>query len=148
MLAGLSVGNLLMALRWDSNWRMLKPGYWHLVIWLGLGATSSGMAVNGCLTYNEIAGTDKTPEHISRISAAVLAGPMVGPVANPAAGETPMARTWTAILFAVLLVAAGPFLFVRRLVHWSIALISWTAFVAATILWYFGAMISLGMFLS
>jgi hypothetical protein len=59
-----------------------------------------------------------------------------------------MARRWAAILFGVVLVAAGPFLLVRRMVHWAVALPCWLAVVAAMILWFFGAMISLGFFLS
>jgi hypothetical protein len=106
-LAGLSAVSLALAVRSRSDWRMLKLGYWHCTVWLGLGAAASAMAVSGCLNYNTIAGTDKTP------------------------GEAPLARRWTAILFTVLVVAAGPFLFVRT-----------------SILWFFGAMISLGVFLS
>jgi hypothetical protein len=130
-LAGLSAVSLALAVRSRSDWRMLKLGYWHCTVWLGLGAAASAMAVSGCLNYNTIAGTDKTPGHIVQISAAVLAGPLVGPIANEGAGEAPQARRWTAILFTVLVVAAGPFLFVRT-----------------SILWFFGAMISLGVFLS
>ena len=148
VLAGLSAASLAIAVRRRSNWKLLKLGYWHLVIWTALGSAASGLTVRGCLDYNTVAGTDKTHEHIARISAAALAGPLVGPVANPAAGETPMARKWTAILFSVMLVTAGPFLLVRRMVHWAVALFCWLAFIAATILWFFGAMISLGFFLS
>jgi hypothetical protein len=83
-----------------------------------------------------------------RISLAVLAGPMVGPVANSAAGEASQARRWTAILFAVLCLANAPFVFVRRPVPISIALVCWTGFVGASILWFAGSMISLGVFLS
>ena len=111
-------------------------------------AAATGLAVHGCLDYNVVAGTDKTSAHIVQISAAMLAGPIVGPVANPGAGEYPQAWTWTAILIAVLLLAASPFLFVRRIVPFAVALICWTAFLAATILWFFGAMISLAVFLS
>ena len=147
-LAGFGAASLAMALRRAPSWRMLTLSYWHLAIWLGLAAAASGLAVSGCLEYNIIAGTDLTPQHISRISAAALAGPMVGPVANPSAGETPEAWRWTAILFTGLLLAAGPFLFVRRMVPFAVALLSWMAFVAASVLWFFGAMISLGAFLS
>jgi hypothetical protein len=147
-LAGLSAVNCALAVRRGSNWRMLKLGHWHFAIWLALAAVATGLAVRGCLDYNVVAGTDKTRAHIVQISAAVLAGPMVGPVANPGAGEYPQAWTWAAILFAVLLLAASPFLFVRRIVHPAVALICWIAFLTATLLWFFGAMISLGVFLS
>ena len=81
-LAGLSTASLMMAVRHRSNWRMLELGYLHLAIWLVLGAAASGLAVRGCLDYNDIAGTDKTPGHIVQVSAAVLAGPMVGPTSR------------------------------------------------------------------
>lgn len=147
-LAGLSAANLLLAVRRGQNWRMLKLGHWHFAIWLAWAAAASSLAVHGCLDYNTIAGTDKTPGHIVQISAALLAGPMVGPVANPAAGETPQAWRWTAILFTILFMATCLFLFVRRIVPLAIALLCWMTFLAATILWFFGAIISLGVFLS
>jgi hypothetical protein len=147
-LAGLSAVNLALAIRWGSNWRMLRLGHWHFASWLALAAAATALAVHGCLDYNVVAGTDKTPAHIVQISAAMLAGPMVGPVANPGAGEYPQAWTWTATLFTVLFLAASPFLFVRRIVPIAVALICWIAFLAATILWFFGAMISLAVFLS
>jgi hypothetical protein len=127
---------------------MLRLGHWHVASWSALASAATAFAVHGCLDYNVVAGTDKTPAHIVQISAAVLAGPMVGPVANPGAGEFPQARTWTAILFAVLFLATGPFVFVRKIVPIAVALICWIAFLAATVLWFVGAMISLGVFLS
>jgi hypothetical protein len=147
-LAGQSAVHLALAIRRGSSWRMLRLGHWHFASWLALAAVATGLAVHGCLDYNVVAGTDKTPAHIVQISAAVLAGPMVGPVANPGAGEYPQAWTWAAILFAVLLLAASPFLLVRRIVPTAVALICWIVFLAATVLWFFGAMISLAVFLS
>jgi len=147
-LAGLSAVSLAVAVGRGSNWRMLKLGNWHFASWLALAAAATGLAVRGCLDYNVVAGTDKTPAHIVQISVAVLAGPMVGPVANPGAGEYPQAWTLTVILFAVLFLAASPFLFVRRIVPIAVALTCWITFLAATILWFLGAMISLSVFLS
>jgi hypothetical protein len=148
ILAGSSAASLALAICQRSNWRKLKLGYWHLATWLALAAVATGFAVRGCLDYNVVAGTDKSPAHIVQISAAVLAGPMVGPVANSGAGEYRQAWTWTAILLTVQLVAVSPFLIVRRSVPWPIALICWASFLAATLLWFFGAMVSLGVFLS
>jgi hypothetical protein len=148
LLAAASSACLAMALRTRRPWRTLKVGYWHLTIWLGLATAATGLSVKGCQDYNKVAGTDKTPGHITWISAATLAGPLVGPVANPGAGEARMARTWTLILAAVLLLSLSPFLLVRRVAHAAIAVASWTGFVAASVLWFFGAMISLGVFLS
>src|SRR5262245_48605756 len=78
-LAALWLASIAAALRWGPNWRMLKPGVWHLAVWLCLATAASAMTSYGCLQYNEIAGTDKTPRHIARISAAALGGPLVGP---------------------------------------------------------------------
>lgn len=147
-LAGLSIAQLRWAFRRRSSWRLLTVGPWHFAIWLALAAVSSACTVQGCLDYNAVAGTDKTQRHIVRISAAVLAGPMVGPVANPAAGEIPQAKMMTTILFAILFLSVCPFLFARRMAPPVVALVCWTLFLAASILWFFGAMISLGVFLS
>lgn len=148
VVGGLAAGSLLLAARPGTSWRMLTPGWWHAAVWLGLATAATGLAANGCLQYNEVAGTDKTPAHIARISAATLAGPLVGPVANPGAGESPQARRWAAVLFAVWCLAASPCLVVRRTVPWPVAALCWAAYTAATVLWFFGAMISLGVFLS
>ena len=149
-LATLSITSLVLAVRQRTDLRMLKLGYWHFALWLALAAAASALAVNGCLSYNEIAGTDKTREHIVQISAAVLAGPMVGPVANEGAGTAAAAVAWkiTAILLVILFSAASPFLLVRRRVHWSVALFCWIIFIAASILWFTSAMAFLANFLS
>ena len=145
-----STACLVFAARRRLSWRMLRLGLWHAAIWLLLGAVASAFAVQGCRRYNEVAGTDKTDGHIARIGAMTLAGPLVGPVANPGEGEVAAseARRWAAILCGVQLVAVTPAMFVRRLVAWPVALICWLAFVAATLLWFYGAMISLMVFLS
>jgi len=149
-LASLSIVNLLLAVRRGSDWRMLKLGHWHLALWLAVASTASALAIRGCESYNEVAGTDKTPWHMIQISAAVLTGPMVGPVANSGAGAPAiaMAWQWSAILLVILLVATSPFLFVRRQVPVILALLCWATFLGATVLWFFGAMISMGVFLS
>jgi hypothetical protein len=148
MAGSLAAGSLAMAVRRGTSWRTLKPGWWHAAVWLVLSTAATGMAANGCLRYNEIAGTDKSSAHIARICAAMLAGPLVGPVANPGAGEAPQARRWAAVLFAAWCLAAGPFLVVRRTVAWPVAAVCWAAYMAASVLWFFAALISLGVFLS
>lgn len=147
-LATLCGANVMLAVYRKSNCRALNLEHWPIAAWLALATIATGFTVHGCLEYNKIAGTDKTAGHIIQISAATLAGPMVGPVANPGAGEYPQARKWTGILFVVLLLATSPFLLVRRVVSIPIAVICWLAFLGATILWFFGAMISLGVCLS
>ena len=145
-----SAACLVFAARRRLSWRMLRLGLWHAAIWLLLGAVASAFAVQGCRRYNEVAGTDKTDGHIARIGAMTLAGPLVGPVANPGAGDATAseAERWAVILCGVQLGAVAPALFVRRLVAWPVALICWLAFVAATLLWFYGAMISLMVCLS
>lgn len=122
-LASVSGFNLVLAVY--PRIKLADADIWQLAAWLGMASIATGFAVNDCLDYNTVAGTDKTPTHIIQISATVLAGPMVGPVANPAAGEYPQARTWTGILFALLFVATTPFLLERRVVRIPVALICW-----------------------
>ena len=144
-----SVLSFALAVRRGVSWRMMRFWPWPLAVWMALAALASSFAVGGVLDYNTVAGTDKTSTHIIQISAAVLAGPMVGPVANSAAtNEIPDARRWTAILAGVLFAACSPFLFVHRLVSPILAVLCWTLFISGTLLWFFGAMISMGVFLS
>lgn len=147
---GASVACFVFAARRRLSWRMLRPGLWHAGVWLLLGALASALAVQGCRNYNEVAGTDKTEGHIAQVAAMTLAGPLVGPVANPGAGSesASTARRWAVILFVVQLAVFAPALFVRRPVAWPIAVLVWLAFLTATLLWFYGAMISLMVFLS
>lgn len=130
------------------GWTTLRPGLFHLIVWFLVGIPAAVLSVLVCLSYNEVAGTDKTPLHIAQISIAMFSGPMVGPVANPAAGESPSAVRATVVLLVIFLVGTSPFLIVRRAVSKPVAIVAWTGFLAVTVLWFFGALVSLGVFLS
>lgn len=129
-------------------WTTLKLGALHVAIWLILGLTTSIMAIHTCLEYNKIAGTDLTKAQMSSIGVAVFLGPLVGPIANPGAtGEFAQARQLTFFLFIVVLAGTSPFLIIRRQVSKVVALGAWLGFVSASVVWFFGALLSLGLFL-
>lgn len=129
-------------------WTTLKLSLWHLFIWLTIGLAAASLAVWICWDYNQIAGTDKTPAHVAQISAAVFAGPLVGPVANPGAGEIDFARQKTAILLVIMLLGTSPFMVVRQIVPTWVAVIAWLTFTFVSVVWFLGAILSLILFLS
>lgn len=129
--------------------KRLRLTYWHLGIWLLLAALAGGAAVRTCLVYNSIAGTDKTPGHIALIAAAMMGGPMVGPIANPAAtGIRSFTFGLTLALFCGILLTLSPFVFVKRHVSTAVWTAAWSGFLVATCLWYLAALLSLGIHLS
>ncbi len=132
----------------SPKWTTLKLSPYHLVIWGLVGITAAAFALRGCLSYNEIAGTDKTPLHILQICTAVFAGPLVGPIANSGAGADREAVNWTLTLLVLVLVGLSPFLLVRRPVSKYVAASAWIGFLAVSVVWFMGAMISLAFFLS
>ena len=132
----------------SPRWTTLRLGYCHLLVWTLMGSVTALAAMYICLEYNKVAGTDKTPWHIARISAAVFSGPMVGPVANPGAGESNQAAFMSVVLLGFLGVAALPFLLIRRPVPKFVAVAAWFVFLCATFLWFFSSIVSLGVFLS
>lgn len=127
----------------------LRLSAWHLVVWCTLAALMAASAVQACRTYNSIAGTDKTPQHIAWIALAVVTGPYVGPVANPGATDVrDQLQYVTAALVLLQLASLVPFVVVRRPVHWTVVVLAWLGFVGATLLWFFAAGLSLGHHLS
>lgn len=131
-----------------SRMKTLRLSFWHLGLWLGLAACAAGVAVSACLRYNEVAGTDKTPAHIACIAVAVMAGPMVGPVANPGStGFRPQTLGLTAGLASVLLVSLSPFVLRKAPVSKPIFAVAWAGFLLASVIWFFGALVSLGVYL-
>ncbi len=127
----------------------MKLTRWHLVVWFSLAAIAASVAVWACIRYNEVAGTDKTPDHIALIAAGVITGPMVGPIANPAAtSERPVTMSITAVLCGGLLLSILPFRFVKRPVSRTIRALSWTGFVVMSAVWFLAALVSLGVYLS
>lgn len=132
----------------SPTWKTLKLNVHHLVIWMLIGITTMAFALRGLLSYNEFAGTDKTPLHILQICTSVFAGPLVGPIANPGGGGSPAAVRWTMILLGLVLVGVSPFLIVRRPVSWYFAAGAWVGFMIVCVAWFMGSMISLAFYLS
>jgi hypothetical protein len=128
--------------------RNLKLSVWHLAIWLALAMVTAALAVQVCLRYNTAAGTDLTRAHIVWIGISVLFGPLVGPMANPQAGETVRAAGWTAAFAALVFASLSPFILRRRPVTTGIAVLCWLGFFGAACLWFASALVSLGFFLS
>lgn len=132
----------------SPKWTTLKLSIYHLVIWGLVGGTAAAFALRGCLSYNEFAGTDKTPFHILQICSSVFAGPLIGPIANPGGGAVSGTVNWTLALLVLVLVGLSPFLVVRRPVSWQLAALAWIGFLAVSVVWFMGAMISLAFYLS
>ncbi|MCD6052041.1 MAG: hypothetical protein K0Q55_3459 [Verrucomicrobia bacterium] len=121
---------------------------WHLVIWLSLALLAAAGAVSSCLSYNQVAGTDKTPGHIARIATAVVIGPMAGPVANPAATDLRIfTRILTMILLGIMLLSTLPFILMKKPVTKGYFILAWGSFVVTSAAWFFSALVSIGMHL-
>lgn len=120
---------------------------WHGVLWLAMGCAAAWMARDICLNYNQIAGTDLTSPHIARICLAVFIGPLTGPIANPGANEWGLALRWGTPLLLIQLASLVPFLICRKPVHPALLFTAWLGFVGASGMWFFGALLSLGLFL-
>jgi hypothetical protein len=112
-----------------------------------MGCAAAWMARDICLNYNIIAGTDLTGPHIAPVCLAVFIGPLTGPIANPGANEWPLACRWAFPLLLIQLGSLVPFLICRKPVHPGLATIAWLAFAGASGMWFFGAILSLGLFL-
>jgi len=120
---------------------------WHGVLWLTMGCAAAWMARDICLNYNTIAGTDLTSPHIARICLAVFIGQLTGPIANPGANDWGLALRWGTPLLLIQLASLVPFIICRKPVHLALAIAAWLAFAGASGLWFFGALLSLGLFL-
>lgn len=127
--------------------RRLKLTWAHLVVVGVLWLASAAVTVTGCLNYNRIAGTDKTPRHITIIAGSMPMGPLAGHVANPSGGFRYGLR-WFLILCPVPLLALCPFLFVRREVPLKTLVAAWIGFVAGMTFWFFSSVVSVGIYLS
>lgn len=134
------------------NGKTLRLTWWHLGLWLGLAVVAGGLSLQACLRYNEVAGTDKTPAHIATITVAVLAGPLVGPVANPHPSNPFQIPLKLIVATLVLAGAQGlallPFLVVKRPVPTALFGAAWVGFLAAAGLWFSAALVSLGIYLN
>lgn len=136
----------------DSPGKTLRLTWWHLGLWLALAVVAGVISLRACLRYNDVAGTDKSSAHIAVIAAAVLAGPLVGPVANPHHSNPfhiPLKLVViTLALAGVQGLALAPFLVVKRAVSTALFGAAWAGFIAASVLWFGAAMVSLGFYLS
>lgn len=122
---------------------------YHLLLWGVLWILSGLIAIRVCITYNEIAGTDKTPQHIAAIAIGTVFGPMVGPFANSGNIGAPISvLVWTGALIATLVASALPFVWPQRPVARWIHGVAWCGFFVASAVWFGAAIFSLGYYLS
>jgi len=132
--------------------KTLRLTWVHLGLWLGLALVAGGISLRACLRYNEVAGTDKSPAHIAAITFGVLAGPLVGPVANPHHSNPfqvpPTVVVATVLLLGAQVLALAPFVRVKRAVSTAVFAAAWAGFITVTGLWFGAALVSLGIFLS
>ena len=119
----------------------------HVLLWLILAVIAGFIAAWACIDYNKYAGTDLESGHIALISVSVLTGPMVGPVANPAAGDD-FAIVLTAIVSPAMILSICPFVFIRRPVRLSTAALAWSGFIVCSLLWFGSSILSLAQYLS
>ena len=132
--------------------KILRLTWWHFGLWLGLAMVAGGISLRACLRYNEVAGTDKSPAHIAAITVGVVAGPLVGPVANPSHSNPlrvpPAVIAATVLLLGAQVLALAPFVLVKRAVSTAVFATAWAGFITVTCLWFGAALVSLGTYLS
>lgn len=132
--------------------KTLRLSWWHLGLWVAPAAVAGVISLRACLRYNEVAGTDKSPTHIAVITVAVLAGPLVGPVANPHHSSPfkipPTVIAATLVFLAVQCLALAPFVLVKRTVSATVLAAAWLGFIAAAGAWFGAALVSLGFYLN
>ena len=132
--------------------KTLRLTWRHLGLWLGLAVVAGGISLRACLRYNEVAGTDKSLAHIAAITVGVLAGPLVGPVANPSQSNplrvSPSVVTATVLLLGAQVLALAPFVLVKRAVSSAVFAAAWAGFIVVAGLWFGTALVSLGIYLS
>ena len=122
----------------------LKLTYWHLSIWLVMAAVAAAITFQACQVYL----TNKTPGKVAVTTVAVLAGPMVGPIANPYAGISRFTIVSMLIVSFGVILALCPFVFVKRRVsNWGFAA-AWSGFLVASAIYFTAAVVSLGTYLS
>lgn len=121
----------------------------HLKLWVAVAALAVAVAVSACLSYNQIAGTDKTPLHIAAVAVAMSLGPMVGPVANGGlSGGWVGMVPWTAALLVGVTASLAPFAFAGRPVRPTAYWLAWAGYLMMTLLWFASAVLALAFALS
>ncbi len=129
--------------------RSMHLSRWHVIVWLLSWAIAGAIAERGCATYNSLAGTAKTPQHVAAIVVGVVIGPKIGPFANSGTfGAVPSAVTIYSVLFSCLFASLSPFIFVKQRVSKSVHFLAWGGYLAACVAWFGSAILSLGHFLS
>lgn len=127
----------------------MRLSRWHLIVWITFWAIAAAIAERGCNTYNSLAGTAKTPQHIAAIVVGVVIGPEIGPFASSGTfGGGPSAVTIYAVLFLGLFASLSPFIFVKKRVSLIVLSLAWCGYLAACVAWFGAAILSLGHFLS
>lgn len=127
----------------------MRISRWHFIVWISLWAIAAAIAERGCNTYNSLAGTAKTPQHIAAIVMGVVIGPEIGPFANSGTfGGGPSAVTIYAVLFLGLFASLLPFIFVKKRVSLIVHSLAWGGYLAVCVAWFGSAILSLGHFLS
>ncbi len=129
--------------------RSMRLSRWHLIVWLSFWVIAAAIAERACNTYNSLAGTAKTPQHVAAIVVGVVIGPEIGPFANSGTfGAGPSAVTIYSVLFFGLFASLSPFIFVKQRVSTIVHFLAWGGYLAACVAWFGSAVLSLGHFLS
>jgi hypothetical protein len=130
--------------------RSIRLSRWHLIVWMTFWAIAAAIAERGCNTYNSLAGTAKTPQHIAAIAVGVITGPMVGPFANSGAfsGGPSGVKIYSVLLLLGLFASLSPFMFIKRRVSRLVHFLAWCGYLTACVVWFGSAILSLGHFLS
>lgn len=127
----------------------MRLSRYHLIVWVVYWAIAAAIAERTCQTYNSVAGTAKTPQHIAAIAVGVVIGPKIGSFANSGTfGGGPSGGTIYSVLFVGLFASLSPFVFVKRRVSRLVYFLAWGGYLAACLAWFGSAILSLGHFLS
>ena len=127
----------------------MRLSRWHLIVWMAFWAIAAAIAERGCNTYNSLAGTAMSPQHITAIVVGVVIGPEIGPFASSGNFDGgPSLVTIYSVLFLCLFASLSPFVFVKKRVSLIVLSFAWSGYLAACVAWFGAAILSLGHFLS
>jgi len=127
----------------------LRLSRYHIIVWVSFWMISAAIAERGCATYNSLAGTAKTQQHIAAIAVGVVIGPKIGPFASSGTFEGgPSGVMIYTVLFLGLFASLSPFVFVKMRVSRIVHFLAWCGYIAACVAWFGSAIISIGHFLS
>ena len=127
----------------------LRLSRYHILVWVSFWVIAALIAERGCATYNSIAGTAKTPQHIAAIAVGVVIGPKIGPFASSGTFEGgPSGAMIYTVLVLGLFLSLCPFVFVKTRVSRIVHFLAWCGYIAACGAWFGSAILSIGHFLS